>query len=171
MTGLKKITDIHTYIHTYIRTDIATTRPNGENIIQTDLNYPQAYLLNPLFSNKQTSLLLNLQRQFDNEFKANIFISLCMFCKIYLDTQDHALPFNTIKTQMNKELLSPLNSVKYNDMYSDVKSQRKITRMFQSFIHMREQLRAPSLDPAYPGQSTRLSGSNIIATWKNMMMI
>ena len=55
---------------------------------------------------------------------------------------------------MEKEHIAALDSVKYNDIFGNTYSQLKITKVFKSIIHIREQLRAPPLNPAYPGKST-----------------
>ena len=62
-----------------------------KHIIHSNLQAPQSYLTNPLFSNKQSSLLFNLRCKGVNEFKCNMFASTCPVCKISQDTQEHAL--------------------------------------------------------------------------------
>ena len=44
-----------------------------KNILHYDPKTPQAYLVSPSFSNKQSSLLFNLRSQCVNEFKSNFF--------------------------------------------------------------------------------------------------
>ena len=114
--------------------------------------------MDPMFDNTETSLLFNLRSQSVNEFKGNFSISFCQFCKSYLDTQDHALSCNMLRNHMKKELIAALDRVKYNDIFGKTHSQLKITKVFKSIIHVREQLRAPPLNPAYPGNSTGPGG-------------
>ena len=52
-----------------------------KNIIHTQTKYPQNYLTDSKFSNKETSLLFNLRSQCVNEFRSNFYISQCQFCK------------------------------------------------------------------------------------------
>ena len=52
---------------------------------------------------------------------------------------------------MENEVLSELDSINYNDMFGNTKSQIMITKVYKSIIYTRERLRAPPLDPAYPG--------------------
>ena len=54
---------------------------------------------------------------------------------------------------MDKEVLSELDSVNLNDIFGNTKSQIKITKVYKGIIHTRERLRAPPLNPAYPGNS------------------
>ena len=43
------------------------------------LKYPQPYLSNPLFTNKQTSLLFNLRSRSVNEFKKTFIQAVVLF--------------------------------------------------------------------------------------------
>ena len=81
-----------------------------------------------------------------------------MFCKLSLDTQEHALSCHTIVNNMNKELLPAFNSVKYNEIFSDVQFQQNVTKVYQNIVQVREKLRESSKDPAYPGDSTGPGG-------------
>ena len=55
---------------------------------------------------------------------------------------------------MSSLQLQELNSVSYNDIFSDSEAQFKITKVFEGIIHIREVLRTP----AYPGQNTGPDG-------------
>ena len=111
-----------------------------------------------MFTNKETSLLFNLRSQCVNEFKANFYLHSCPFCKTHSDTQEHALYCTTLRKHMDKDILSDLDSVSYNDIFGDINSQHKITQIFSSIIQTREQLRAPPQTPAYPGHNTGPGG-------------
>jgi hypothetical protein len=70
-----------------------------------------------------------------------------------------ALEFNlVVSANSYEEVLSELNSVNFNDIFGNTKSQIKITKVFKGIIHTRERLRAPPLDPAYPGNSAGPGG-------------
>ena len=45
---------------------------------------------------------------------------------------------------MKKEHVTPLQSVKYSDIFSDIKSQHSLVKIFQHIIQTRQHLRAPS---------------------------
>ena len=125
-----------------------------KDIIHSGLLYPQPYLTNPMFTNKQTSLLFNLRSSCVNEFKSNFFTSSCPVCKTNSDTQQHALLCGEIKKYMKKEDLVKLSAVAYTDIFSDTKKQLQVTQVFNMIIQTRERLRTPPLNPAYPGLST-----------------
>ena len=129
-----------------------------KDISHCDLKTPQAYLKSFLFSNKQSSLLFNLRSQCVNEFKSNFFTSFCPLCsssnKKHEDTQAHALICEVLKRGMSTVQLQALNSVSYNDIFSNVEAQYEVTKVFEIIILMREALRSPSQHPAYPGFST-----------------
>ena len=88
------------------------------DIQQYGLKYPQPYLSNPMFTNKQTSLLFNLRSRSVNEFKANFFTSCCPLCS-NSDTQEHALHCIKIRDLLTQEQVSSLSSVSYIDIFSD----------------------------------------------------
>ena len=48
----------------------------------------------------------------------------------------------------------PLNPFKYNDFFGNTNSQPELKKSLKCIIHTREHLRAPPLNPAYPGKST-----------------
>ena len=113
------------------------------DIIHGGLLYPQPYLTNPMFSNKQASLLLNLRSSCVNEFKSNFFTSSCPVCKINSDTQQHALLCTELKKYIKKEDLVSLSGVVYTDIFSDTEKQLQVTLVFHIIIQTRERLRAP----------------------------
>ena len=125
-----------------------------KHISHIGLKKSQPYLKDARFSNKETSLLFNLRSQCVNEFKANFYTSTCQFCKLHLDTQEHALSCNMFRKHMKKEHLQVLDSVTYNDLFSDSSSQLTITKVFLTIINTRELLRTPTMTQAYPGHRT-----------------
>ena len=74
-----------------------------KNIIHTETRYPQKYLTDARFSNKETSLLFNLRSQCVNEFRSNFFISKCQLCKSCEDSQEHALVCHLLGSHMKTE--------------------------------------------------------------------
>ena len=96
------------------------------HIIHKNLNAPQNYLTNPIFTNKQTSLLFNLRSQCVNEFRGNFYPSICQFCRTASDSQEHALSCHEIRSHMKKEHKESLDQVKYSDIFSDTNRQHKI---------------------------------------------
>ena len=133
-----------------------------KDILHCDLKKPQGYLLSTLFSNKQSALLFNLRSQCVNEFKSNFYISYCPLCSksthIHEDTQSHALVCNALTHSITNSQLQQLNSVSYNDLFGDTEAQYKITSVFEFIIEIRELLRTPSHQPAYPDTSTGPDG-------------
>ena len=125
-----------------------------KHIPQNDLNKCKPYIKGAKFSNKETSLLFNLRCQCVNKFKVNFYTYSCQFCKLHLDTQEHALSCKMFRSHMKKEYLQGLDSVTYNDLFSDASSQHNITRVFTAIINTRELLRAPPLNQAYLGHRT-----------------
>ena len=129
-----------------------------KDILHCDLKTPQGYLYSPIFSNKQSGLLFNLRCQCVNEFKSNFYTSYCPFCSkvthTHEDSQSHALACITIKKKMTNSQLQELSSVTYNDIFSDLEAQHRITKVFEFIIQIRELLRTPPHQPAYPGLST-----------------
>ena len=83
---------------------------------------PQPYLMNAMFTNKETSLLFNLRSQSVNKFKGNFSISICHFCNSHLDTQDHALSCNILRSHMDNKLISAIDTVKFSDMFGNTNS-------------------------------------------------
>ena len=71
-----------------------------------DLKYPQKYLINSRFSNKQSILLINLRCKSPNGFASNFASSShiipCKICKKKENTQEHAI------------------HVRYSDLFSSV---------------------------------------------------
>ena len=133
-----------------------------KHILHYNLKIPQPYLISPIFSNKQSSLLFNLRSQCVNEFKSNFFTSYCPLCSKsnhkYEDTQSHALICEALKKEMTISQKQVLNTVTYNDIFSSVEAQFNITKVFEMIILKREALRAASQHPAYPGNSTGPDG-------------
>ena len=129
-----------------------------KDIIHRYLKTPQAYLTNPIFSNTQSALLFNLRSLCVNEFESNFYASYCPFCSKPgfkpEDSQVHALCCEIVRKEMSSLQLQELNSVSYNDIFSDSEAQFKITKVFEVIIHIREVLRTP----AYPGQNTGPDG-------------
>ena len=93
-----------------------------------------------------------------NEFKSNFFTSFCPLCSSsnekHEDTQAHALICEVLKRGMSTVQLQALNSVSYNNIFSNVEAQYEVTKVFEIIILKREALRSPSQHPAYPGFST-----------------
>ena len=122
--------------------------------IHKDLKTPQTYITDPIFTNKQTSVLFNLRSQCVNEFRNNFYPSICKFCKSASDSQEHALSSKEIRNHMKKEHKAELDLVTSSDIFSDTNRQYKIVKVFQHIVTIREQVRASSLDSAYPGYNT-----------------
>ena len=95
------------------------------DIIHGGLLYPQPYLTNPMFSNKQASL--NLRSSRVNKLKNNFFTRSCPVCKINSDTQPHALLFTELNNYIKKKDLVSLSAVAYTDIFSDTLKQVKVT--------------------------------------------
>ena len=87
-----------------------------------------------------------------------MFASTCPVCKISQDTQEHALICLETRQLIKQEHIPLLNSVKYNDLFSDIDSQLRITQAFDIIIKTREHLRISPVDSAYPGQNTGPGG-------------
>ena len=120
-----------------------------KHIVHSDLKYPQAYLTNQLFTHKQSSLLLNLRCQCVNEFNSNFYASICPVCKLYPDTQEHAIVCSSIKQHINQELLSLFDGVSYSDIFSTIDSQLRVTQLFEIIIKTRIQLRTSTSLPRH----------------------
>ena len=122
------------------------------HIIDNNLNAPQNYLTNPIFTNKQPSLLFNLRSQCVNEFRGHFYPSICQFCRTASDSQEHALSCHEIRSHMKKEHKESLDQVKFSDIFSNTKRQHKLVPVFQQIITITEQIQASSLVFGLPGQ-------------------
>ena len=91
--------NMRSYTHTEFKC-VKKCHSKVKHISHKDLKKPQHYIMDAMFNNNETSLLFNLRSQSVNEFKANFQISICPFCKFHLDTQEHALSCNILRSHM-----------------------------------------------------------------------
>ena len=59
-----------------------------------------------------------------------------------------------LKKYIQKEDQIRLSDVAYTDIFSDTEKQLQVTLVFHIILQTRERLKAPQLNPAYPGLST-----------------
>ena len=127
------------------------------NIIHSDLNTPQKYLTNGIFTNKMSSLLLNLRCKSVIEFRSNLESSdqhsPCTFCRKSDDTQEHALVCPVVKTHLSENDTKLVNSVAYIDLFGSVNTQLLVTEAFSIIIKTRENLQKYSVD-GLPGHNS-----------------
>ena len=134
-----------------------------KEIIHTDMNSPQKYIIDTRFTNKMSSLLFNLRSRCENEFKDNFHNmgreSLCVVCQQFIDSQEHALSCKAISQHLADEDKSRLNRVQYNDLFSDTDKQFEITLLYFSIIKVRQVLQEKrSQNQAYHGNNSGPSG-------------
>ena len=134
-----------------------------KEIIHTDMNSPQKYIIDTRFTNKMSSLLFNLRSRCENEFKDNFHNmgreSLCVVCQQFIDSQEHALSCTAISQHLADEDKSRLNRVQYNDLFSDTDKQFEITLLYFSIIKVRQVLQEKrSQNQAYHGNNSGPSG-------------
>ena len=125
-------------------------------VVHNQFNKPQSYLTSGLFSNSQRSILFNLRSSCENSFRDNFHNQYqnvaCQLCYLEPDTQKHALFCKVIEEQLNQNEKNTLKDITYEDIFGNISSQLRITKLYQSIIRIKKRLlshRNP--DPAYPG--------------------
>ena len=163
--------------------------------------HKKIYTIPQRFSNQETSLLLDIRIQCLHEFIAFFYTSIRQFCRLHLDTQEHALfcnmwiiclfflnpslnifsyfflqiyswviswsptflqisctslvtpdqPIASCTSRISLHILYVLDSITYNDQFSDSSSQQNIPKVCLSIINTRESLRTPTMNQAHPG--------------------
>ena len=115
-----------------------------KDIVNNNLNKPQAYITSSLLDNKEKALLFNLRSKSVNEYKENFTHKYnntnCPMCDLQVDSQEHALACHKVTQHLNSEHLESLKSVTYSDIYSSPDSQVQVTRIFQQLINIRQKL-------------------------------
>ena len=105
---------------------------------------PQAYLTSGTFSNAQRSILFNLRSSCENSFRDNfhnLYQSvICQLCKLETDTQKHALFCHVIKEHLNENERNILKDSSYEDIFDNLHSQLRITKLYQSIIRIKKRL-------------------------------
>ena len=108
-TDFKNI--VKTKMRRHVLDDLNTIKMAHSKVMgieHRNLKYPQKYLINSRFSNKQSSLLFNLrcksQYEFASNFASSSQIITCKICKKNEDSQEHALHCDKLKKMhMTKE--------------------------------------------------------------------
>ena len=104
----------------------------------------QAYMISPLFSNSEVSLLFALRSKyiecksnFKNKYKYDNL--LCQLCGEDADTQPHILHCETLNSYLKCEDTIK-EKVEYDDIFSDTKKQKVIVRIFSKLLEIRKML-------------------------------
>ena len=134
-----------------------------KNIQHTHMKSPQGYMKSPKFTNKLVSTLFNLRCRSENEFKQNFpnghMQYLCIMCKSEVDTQEHALTCQEITQRLSVEDKLLSYDINYSDLFGQLDSQLKITKLFTSIIKLRQKFREKShLEQAHHGLNSGPSG-------------
>ena len=77
------------------------------NVLHTQLDKPQSYLLNNSFKNKHKSLIFNLRSNCVNGFKDNFHGMYqnytCQFCGKHVDNQENAFKCESVIERLSSE--------------------------------------------------------------------
>ena len=122
---------------------IKTMHEKVRYIVHTNLNKPQEYLTSIEFSNAQKSILFNLRSSCERNFKDNFhrfYKNTTCICKKDIDSQEHALVCHDVIKLLSTEDQDTLKEVKYTDLFSDLDSQLRITKLYQNIIKIRKRL-------------------------------
>ena len=105
--------------------DLQSNHKKVSNIVYTDCNKPQQYLVSPLFSNSEHSLLFNprsqcvqnVRKHFSKMYGGNV---MCLLCSLGEDRLEHILSYEAIL----KSYTGDTQRVTYEDVFSSVEQQK-----------------------------------------------
>ena len=110
------------------------------NIQYTKLD-TQAYMISPLFSNTEVSLLFALRSKYIDcksnfKFKYNQDNLLCQLCGVDEDSQPHILQCNILRSYIKSEDIMK-EKVDYNDIFRETGKQKVIVTIFSKLLEIR----------------------------------
>ena len=111
-----------------------------KDVVHSSSGKPQPYMSTNIITGKASSLLLNLRSKcakgFKDNFKGLYTDNLCPLCGSHIDSQELALTCDYVTQRFSLTE----KYVNYEDIFGNVDSQVRISKLFQKVIKLRENL-------------------------------